>query len=326
MKAMMSNDKCYCTVNKGHNPFNSDGETREKLSYEEGRTAINFNIRKTPIYTADGREVPHLFCLTKDTDNSFVQSRGVGDVFEPIQHHEVFDYIMEEVAPKFPQMELETCGTIYGSSTGLMTFKVGDLFHVSGDKSPSEMRLFVSNPCNGTGKLIMGFTAVRLFCRNQFAAAKREAGRDGFKIVHTKNGVQFLGNAVKEIGEQVAAAVDMKRRMEALAYLKASRADLEKVLDIIYPLGKLQEGTAGHTRMLNLREACVRQFTSGATSQEIEDQNGWKLFNSISYNIFNPERVGSRTDLADIEYQGMAGDKAEKFRRIAAVTERVLAA
>ena len=70
----------------------------------------------------------------------------------------------------------------------------------------------------------------------------------------------------------------------------------------------------------------MRQFTSGSTSQEIEDQNGWKLFNSTTYNIFNPERVGNRTDLADIEYQGMAGDKAEKVRRIAAVTERVLAA
>lgn len=327
MKAMMTNDRCFCTVNNGSNPFNTDGASRETLTYEEGRTALDFDIVKTPVYLQDGRKCEGLYTLTKDTDGSFVPNRGVGDKFEPIQHRDVFDYIVNEVAPQYPEMKLETCGTIYGGSTGLMTFRVGDLFNVKGDKSPCEMRLFVSNPCNGVGSLVMGFTSVRLFCRNQLAAARREAGRDGFRVRHTKNGVTFLGDAVKAVGEQIAAAKEIRYRMDLLASVGATREQLERCIDRIYPFGTLEEGTAGYTRMLNLRNEVIEQFEGGKTAQEMDGKTGWTLFNSFTEPLFNPTHIRSSTDLADIEYRGMGFNIADKVRKMLdVVTDEVAAA
>lgn len=190
MKAKQANDMCYCTVDGGHNPFNFDGVERTELAPELGRSALEFDVVKTPLCrtlaNGETQEIDGLFCLTKSTDESLIPSRGVSKTFEPVQHHEVFDWVYRDIIPNAPAAKLETCGTIYGGSTGLMTFKVGDLFGIKGDKSPSEMRLFISNPTNGSGSLTMGFTTVRLFCQNQIAAAKRQAGRDGYKIRHTK--------------------------------------------------------------------------------------------------------------------------------------------
>ena len=168
MKAKQANDMCYCTVDGGHNPFNFDGVERTELAPELGRSALEFDVVKTPLCrtlaNGETQEIDGLFCLTKSTDESLIPSRGVSKTFEPVHHYEVFDWVKKEIVPKVPDIELETCGTVYGGSTSVMTFKVGDFFKVAGDKSPSETRLFITNPTNGSGSLVMGFTTVRLWC------------------------------------------------------------------------------------------------------------------------------------------------------------------
>lgn len=326
MKAKQNNDRCYSTLNDGYNPFNFDGEKRTELSVETARSAVDFEIEKKPCFDGDGRLINGLFHLTKSDDNSIVPSGGVGQKFKPIQHRDVFDKVMKEIMPQFPDMTLETAGTLYGGGIGLFTFKVGDLFHVKGDKSPNEMRLFISNPCTGMGSLVMGFTTVRLFCQNQIAAARRGAAKDGYRIQHSKNGEIYMGDAVKEIGRQVAAAKEIKLRSERLASLGIGKEALEKCLDLIYPFGNLEEGSAGYARMLNLRKEVINQFESGATAQTMEGKTGWTLFNSFTYPIFNPEKPNKKTDLADIQYNSMMWNKAEKVRRMLTAVESVVAA
>lgn len=329
MKAHMTSDTCYSTLNGGHNPFNFDGVARNTLDIETARAALDFEIQKRPSYgynptTDQYIQIPNQFNLVRDTDNAFIPSKGVGVQFEPVQHRDIFDYVVKEVMPRFPQMELETCGTLYGGGTGLMTFKVGDLFHITGDKSPSEMRLFISNPCNGDGSLIMGFTTVRLFCRNQISAAKRTAKTDGYNIRHTRSAKELVGSAIEQIGVQIAAAHQLKQRCERLAELAFSRAELEECLDRIYPFGQLEEGSVGYTRMKNMRDAVLEQF-EGKTASEMERKSAWTAFNSFTVPIFNPERMSIRTDAADIDYKGMAGDHTERVRRILATVESVAA-
>jgi len=135
-----------------------------------------------------------------------------------------------------------------------------------------------------------------------------------------------MGDAVKEIGVQVAAAKEIKLRSERLASLGVGKAALEKCLDLIYPFGKLEEGSAGHTRMLKLREEVINQFESGATAQTMEGKTGWTLFNSFTYPVFNPERLNEKTDLANIQYDSMMWSKAEKVRRMLTAVESVVAA
>lgn len=327
MKAVQSNDMCYCTLNEGNNPFNHDGERRTSIDKDTARETLNFDVLKTQAYRMKGgqpEEIKGLFCLTKSTDESVIPSRGISATFEPVQHHEVFDWVYRDIVPAYPQMELETCGTVYGCSTSLITFKVGDLFGIKGDKSPSEMRLFICNPTNATGALTMGFTTVRLFCQNQIRAAKREAARDGYKIKHTRECRALIGNAVQEIAMQIRAADDMRLRCERLAEIGVSVSDFERCLNAVYPFGNLEEGTPAHTRMMGLREKVKAEFESGHTAQTMEGKTGWSAFNSFTYPIFNPDKVKKQCDIADVHYRGMIGNRADKVSEILAKVENVL--
>ena len=317
-------------MNGGHSRLNFDGKERTKLGWDEARSALEFDVVKTPLFrtlaSGETQPVDGLYCLTKSTDESLIPSRGISATFEPVHHYEVFDWVKKEIVPKVPNIELETCGTVYGCSTSVMTFKVGDFFKVAGDKSPSETRLFITNPTDGSGSLVMGVTTVRLFCENQIRAAKREARRDGFVIRHSKGCRGVIGVAVNDIAAQLQAVEEMRLRCERLAEIGVSVADFENCLDSVYPIYGLEEGSVGWTRMKKLRDAAVAEFESGHTAQTMEGKTGWSAFNSFTYPIFNPEKVGAKIDLADVQYRGMNGTKADRVSGILAKVERALVA
>ena len=68
--------------------------------------------------------------------------------------------------------------------------------------------------------------------------------------------------------------------------------------------------------MLNLRTEVMRQFESGETAQTMDGKTGWSLVNSFTYPIFNPQKIGVKSDAADVDYQGMVGDRSDKVTRI----------
>lgn len=317
MIAMTSQDRSFSTI-KGSlaSVFNTDGIKRDSIDPIEARSALDFEIIKKPSFDEMGRKIPGHYHLVREDTNDIIPSAGIGEKFQPVQHYAVYDYIVNDIMPKVPEMKLETVGTLHGCGTGLVMAKMGDDFHINGDESPSQMRLIFSNPCNGLGSLIIGFTTVRLFCQNQIAAARRSAVKnDGFAIQHTKNAGLYVGSAVKSIQCQILAAQEIKRRSEQMAHVKVNETFVKNVLDKIYPF-RFDTDTVGYTRTENLRNEVVAQFEGGETAMSIKDDTAWKVFNAFSFPIFNPPRLGSRMDMAEIAYTGAVGQRAEKVSRI----------
>lgn len=323
MIAIQDNDVCFSTALGGTTIFNTDRKPRTELEPELARTALDFEIVKKPSYDEAGRPIPHHYHLVKDIDNSFIPCVTVGEKFTPIQHRDVFDYVMGQVMPQIPEMNLEIVGTIHGGGVGIIAAKFGETFSMPGDKSPSMLRLLISNPSNGRGSMIMGFTNVRIVCQNTLVAATREASAEGFRIQHTKGAPELVTSAVNSIRSQAVAAIEMKKRAEQLAQIGVDSATVRRCLDEIYPAERLPEGP-GRTRMLNLRDEVMRQFEGGETAETMEDDSAWKLFNSFTYPIFNPDRISSRKDQAEIAYQGMVGNVGERVGEIFRTVERVV--
>jgi hypothetical protein len=328
MIAMTENDKCFSTALNGHNPFNKDGQERTELTIEEARTAFDYEIKSMPCFDSTGREIPNLYHIESD-DGIIIPCHGVTKGFTPINHRDVFDYITAKVMPEIPEMKLEMAGTIRGRSVGVFAAKFGDTFAIKGDKSPQELRLFFSNPTNGTGTMVMGFTTVRVVCQNTLLAATKNAKSDGFMIYHTKNANIEITGAVEMIREQAVAALEIKRRCEALAEIGVDGETLRRALEAVYPLHQLPEESSAYARMKNLREGVIRQFEDGETAQTMSDKrSAWALFNSFTYPIFNPDEkklAKSKTkDKAEIAYKGMNGNIAEKVGVIFRKVEQVV--
>lgn len=324
MIAIMDNDVCFSTALGGQNPFNTDKKPRTELSPEEARTALNFHIIKRKSYDKEGRAIPNHYHLVKDTDNSFIPSQAIGEQFTPIQYLDVFDYIVNDIMPKVPEMKLEMCGTIHGGGVGLVATKYGDTFALPGDSSPNQMRLFFNNPSNGRGRMTLGYTTVRVICQNTLVAATKEAKADGWRVTHTKSAPEVTAQAIASIKSQAVAALEMKARSERLARIGVDAATVERCLEAIYPVRNLPEGHA-RSLLLNIRNAVMEQFEARETAQTIKTTSAWRLLNSFTYPIFNPDRLPKRKDLAEIQYQGMTGTTAQKVRRIFDTVEREVA-
>lgn len=317
MKARTNTDKCFSTT---AHMFNFDGVERTVLTPEEAMTAFDYEIITKPCFDENGRKIPNLLHLACD-DGEIIPCRGVCEGFTPINHKEVFQYIVNDIMPKVPEMTLETVGTIRGRSVGIIDAKWGDTFAIKGDESPQELRLHIFNPTNGTGAMVMGFTNVRIFCENRIATANREARKDGLHISHTKNSHLELIGAVEQIRQAAVAAIEMKNRCERLAEIGVNSEMVRKALDAVYPIKNLPEESFAYARMKNLREEVLKQFDEGETHQTMSNKtSGWALFNSFTYPIFNPEEkrlAKSKTkDAAEIAYKGMNGSVAEKVTKI----------
>lgn len=322
MKEMLKNDKCYAA--KGASvAFASDGVLRDTIDIEEARQAFAFDIIKKPSYTEDGRVLDGVMHLRRSDDDAVIPTRGLGRDFTPIQHHELFNYVIDEIMPKMPQFKLETVGTINGGGTGIMMGSFGDKFQIAGDKSPYVNRLFFFNP-NGKSSVVMGFTNVRLFCQNQLLAAVTSAGKNGFRVSHTKNAELVLDNAMDEITNQLQIANMIREREERLAAIPVGDKELRLMLDKLYPLSKYEEGSRGWTRQLNLRNAVVKQFTTGKTAQEFTDHSALMLFQSITYPIHNPASIGDGTDFAHITMSNTDGNRAQRVHKIFSDVEKLV--
>ena len=316
MIAMTADDKCFSTKGLAR-IFNTDGIERDSLDPMEVRSAFDFNIVKKPSFDAEGRQIPGHFHLVREDNNLFIPSAGIGKKFEPVQHLDVYDYIMNEIMPSFPEMSLETVGTLHGGGTGIVMAKVGDEFHIGGDDSPNSMRLMFSNPCNGYGSLIIGFTNVRLFCQNQIPVAVRQARSEGFSIRHTKNAGLYVGDALKVIYASIEKAREIRRKSEGLAKVKIDAAFIKRVMDAIYPFKETaEEGTIGFTKTANRRAEVMAQFEGGDTAQTSQGETAWKLFNAFTYPIYNPTSTKKTVDAAEVAYTGAIGPRASKVSNI----------
>ena len=314
MIAMTANDKCFATKGLAK-VFNTDGVERTTLEPSEVRTALDFDIVKRPSFDIDGRQIPGQFHLVRSDNNLFIPSVGVGERYTPVNHYEVFDYITNKIMPSVPEMSLETVGTIHGCGTGLIMAKIGDEFHIGGDESPHCMRLMFSNPCNGMGSIIIGFTNVRLWCQNQIPAAVRHAKADGFSVRHTKNAGLYVGDALKVIYASIEKAREIRRKSEGFARVNINAEFIQRVMDSIYPFN--DEGSdAGRTRTTNVRDEVMKQFESGETAQTIQGDTAWKLFNAFTYPIYNPSSTKKSVDAAEVAYSGAVGNRADKVSKI----------
>lgn len=312
-----ANDVSFSTIKgKLASVFNTDGIDRDVIDPVEARKAFDFTIEKMQSFDATGRKVPGHYHLVRNDTMDFIPSNGIGQKFVPVQHVTVYDEILTKILPSMPELKLETVGTIHGCGTGLVVAKMGMDFHISGDDSPTYNRLIFSNPCNGTGSLIMGFTSVRLFCQNQIPAALKQARESGFNIHHTKSAEVKVFGAVKAINEQIDKVMMIRQKSEFLASRAVNTAFVNKMLDMLIPNRYAKDSGKGYTRIENMRSEVLTQFEGGETAMSIKADSAWKLFNSFSFPIYNPTTNDSRMDMAEIAYTGAVGNRANKVRRI----------
>lgn len=316
MTGRRDNDICFSTV-KGRlaNTFNTDGKHRDVLTKEEAFKPFGFHIEKRQSYDINLRKVPGHYHLVRSDTNDIIPSASVGEKFHPYDHSEVLKYVYDSILSRFPQMSLETVGTLHGGGTGLITARVGDSFRVKDDESECFTRMVISNPCNGCGSLMIGFVIVRDLCQNCVMVAESKAENLGIQIHHTRNVDSYVSKVVANVGKYIEAAEAMKGKIALMADKETTDRAFKRVLEMFLPLPG-EYGSRGYNKVLDERNEVIAQMNGAETAMQIAGNSLWKMFNSFTFPIFNPRRYTNSMDAMEVAYMGMIGDRGKRASEI----------
>ena len=322
MIAKTANDGGYTTVKPNMLRF----AERDVIDVAEARSAFDFDIMKCESYNSRGEKLDGCFHLERSDTGAHIPTWGIGEKFTPVQHRDVYDMICRDIMPNVPDMRLETVGTLYGSGTGFVSARIGGDFGFPGDRSPSNMRMVFINPC-GRGSILLGFTTVRVFCQNCLRAATRDIGnREHYSVRHTKSAYIDVKCAISALSAQMLQAQAIRQRSARLAGIGVTPLLLDKALDRVYPMDERRMSAPSLAHNRAAREEVAFQFEAGHTAQTFTEDNGWKMLNAFTYPLFNPAKLKKGTDIADIQFKGQFGGRAERVTAIFNAVEEVLVA
>jgi phage/plasmid-like protein (TIGR03299 family) len=142
---------------------------------------LNFDVQKRPVYLSTGEVVPEHSAIVRTDTNAVLGL--VGKKYHPVQNQDAFGVFQKAFDDGL--LEIEVVGSLNGGKIVWVQAKVvGDPMIVVGEDTVRPY-ILLANSHDGSIALRAGFTAVRLFCMNQMAAATKRGSLVSMK--HTRN-------------------------------------------------------------------------------------------------------------------------------------------
>lgn len=291
------------------------------VSPDQAIKVLDFPIEKRQLTRhVDGKPVLAKAWEVVRSDTNTPLVHHVGEDFTVMSNRVLFDFIHRTVLAEFPDITIESVGTLWGGATAFVNLNVGE-FTVKGDKSKSISRLMYYNPL-GFGKYKVCAHNVRVVCNNTLRAATAEATESGLlrMMSHTKNAEQGIKAAMSEILAIRQAFHEEKELMDLLAASPVNEAVMNTFFDSWMPK---DEGATDRkdTRRSNVIGEITKQFES---DQGIKGKNLYGLLNAITY-WYDHGEPNRGNDAAAVMWDGMVGGRSNKKAAAAAVMQEMVA-
>lgn len=319
MLAVQSTDKGISSVLSTAFHFGTDYKRGTMITHEMANEVLGFSIEKVQSCRPNGLVIPNQYHLVRtDTDTLVDASSSVGNQFSTaIQPFEVLEFA-EGLMRAVSGLKLETVATLNDGATQMCALVLGDLMVVRGDKSPRYDHILLHNPLT-RGRLSILAHNVRIVCENTLQAAL--ASGVGYRISHTIRASEMVHNALLTLKDETEKLSEMNAKINLLASRDVTTADVDKLMDIVYPLPTIAEGdkTNALTRMTTKRDEVLEQFEK---DDSFTEKTYWTLLNAMTYMEEHPLHKQERVDDAKVTYDNLVGSRsAEKSRIFNAVYE-----
>lgn len=319
MLSRQATDKGISSILSTAFHFGTPYNRGERITHDMASEVLGYSIEKIQSCRPNGLVIPNQYHLVRtDTDTLVDASSSVGNQFSTaIQPYEVLEFA-EGLMKVVPNLKLETVATLNDGATQLCALALGDAMVVRGDKSPRYDHLVLHNPLT-RGRLSILAHNVRIVCENTLQAAL--ANGVGYRISHTIRACEMVHNALVTLEDETRKLGEMNEKIRLLASRDVNTTDVNKVLDIVYPLPVVKEGgnTSALTRMTTKRDEVLEQFEK---DDSFTEKTYWTLLNAMTYREEHPLHKQERTDDAKVTYDNLVGSRsAEKTRLFNAVYE-----
>lgn len=304
MVARMAYDKGLSVLEGSH--FNYGGVAVPEITPEMAQDILGFSIEKRPCFTEDGLQIPRMNYLRRSDGGIIEANCSVGEEFEitsqPLETLQIAQYIMS----KMPSVRMETVATMYNGGTSFIVLSHGGQWLVPGDSSPHWTNIVLNNPLT-RGKIHLVQSCVRVVCMNTLAAACKSG--EGYRICHTKNARAVMEQALRGMEAELERAENTRLMCEFMAGKPINSEQVARLMDKLYPLPVVEEGksTTGLTRMKVKRDEVLAQFEG---DDSFTDKSFYTFYSANSYLIEHPLHKQERTDMTQVAFENLTGNKA----------------
>jgi phage/plasmid-like protein (TIGR03299 family) len=156
-------------------------EHHNNLADALAASGLNWEVEKAPVFLKSGTQVPDASAIVRKDTGCVLGV--VGTKYQPVQNCSAFGVFQQAFDAGLLTIELS--GQLDGGAIVWVQARVvGDPMVICGEDTISPYVL-LANSHDGSLALRAGFTAVRMFCMNQMAAATKEGSLISMK--HTRN-------------------------------------------------------------------------------------------------------------------------------------------
>ena len=232
------------------------------------KAGLDWKVDKVELFDGDGNKVPNHFSIRR-SDNK--QSLGVvGNQYTALQNSDAFSFMDAVIQEKLALYE--TAGALGAGERVWMLAKVDGVMEArSGDMILKY--LLLSNTHDGSGKVIICITTVRVVCQNTLNLAIADAA-SMFKFKHTKN----MGNKVVDAREALGIVNKYYKDFEeSLKALTARKMSVNGFRDYVKAVGFDVDANAGKAK--GQVDELVRLFGEGRGNK---GESVWDGLNAVT--------------------------------------------
>lgn len=246
---------------------------------------LGWGVNKTPVMyypTINDQTVPDAQVtmnrnyVTYRTDNG--QSLGiVGESYEPLQNSDAFAF-MDAVTQDPGGPKYVTAGSLRGGLKVWVLCKLPSFIQVT-DKDIVEEYLLLSNTHDGSRRVEVLYTPVRVVCQNTLTMALSR-GKNQFRFKHVGDHMAKVGKAQDILG---IARENHTLLSEAIGAMTAFEPTDEQVNDVLKKLITPPSGKDETKQTLAVHEMIAKAFREDETNTMpgVKD-TAWGLYNSIT--------------------------------------------
>lgn len=239
----------------------------------------NWNVRKEPMYLANGDLVPNHFANVRDnpTDGSLETMGVVGNHYASFQNEsmtEMLDAITDESGAHY-----ETAGIGQGGKQVFVTMKMPQAIKVGGI-DPVDLYLAALNSHDGNSSFKFIITPVRIACANMQTAAVNRAVQK-FTRRHTVGGTGVVIQQAREaLGMTFEYLEDFEREAQKMIEAEYTNQAFSRLTASLLPTPKDATDRVEATKKGH-RQALSELFTNSPTNKAIRGTR-WAAYQAVT--------------------------------------------
>jgi len=233
----------------GDRPWHGLGvEVLEVQTSEEAivKAGLNWKVEKMPVYLENGIKVPGYYATVRETDGKPLGV--VGERYAVLNNVDAFKFFDELIGSK--EAIYETAGSLRGGKIVWIMSKLPG--HIGWSEDPIEQWLVLSNAHDGSRKISLMATPVRVVCMNTLNAAIHSAAVN-FEMVHTAGIMDKVIDAREALGKVTDYFREMDGAVKLLKDYRMSNQEIKSYVHGLFPLKvKTEESLPGFEDTLNV--------------------------------------------------------------------------